>query len=71
LPESRVKGIGKQLVEAFLAGMKDRGVKEVYLSTDAAGNDAVNEFYIKLGFRMRQTHTTPEGRTINEYYIRV
>ena len=71
LSEQRVKGIGKILVHSFLAEMKKRGMKEVYLSTDKVENESVNEFYRKLGFSLRKTHVTPEGRKINEYFIKI
>lgn len=71
LPENRVKGVGKILVQAFLEEMKGRGMHEVYLSTDKVANESVNEFYIRLGFTLRETHVTPEGRKINEYFIKI
>lgn len=71
LPEKSGKGVGKILVETFLSEMRKRGMKEVYLSTDKVENESVNEFYRKLGFTLRKTHLTPEGRKINEYFIKL
>ena len=71
LPGKMGKGIGKILVQTFLSEMKKRGMKEVYLSTDKVDNESVNEFYGKLGFSLRKTHLTPEGRKINEFFIKL
>jgi len=67
LPQSQGKGIGKALTLAFLQAARDKGVQQVYLTTDALHNDAVNAFYQQLGFRLaRQFWHTPQ-RLMNEY----
>src|SRR5512143_2753337 len=70
-PSIQGKGIGKALVEAFLAEARTRGLSEVNLTTDADGNDPVNAFYLRLGFARSRAFTTREGRRMNEYTIRV
>ena len=68
-PTYQAKGVGVQLVAAFLEGMRARGVKRVALTTDRCGNDITNAFYQKIGFRCQRTFLTPEGREMNEYVI--
>ena len=51
-PQVSKRGIGG-LVAAFLAESKRRGADEVYLTTDAEGNERVNVFYERLGFMPR------------------
>jgi ribosomal protein S18 acetylase RimI-like enzyme len=70
-PEFSGKGIGKNLVHAFLMEMDKRGAAAICLTTDRDNNDIVNGFYQKLGFRIGRTFTTPEGRSMNEYVISV
>ena len=69
LPEVQHYGIGKQLVISFLNALKQEKVNEVSLTTDKDNNERVNEFYLKLGFKLYRTYVTPEGRWINEYAI--
>lgn len=71
LPEAQGKGIGSQLLRAFLDQAAARGLAEVNLTTDRRGNEDVNHFYQSYGFRLERTYVTPEGREINEYRIRV
>jgi ribosomal protein S18 acetylase RimI-like enzyme len=66
-PKCQGRGIGRQLVEAFLAEMNRRGVRCVNLTTDRQNNDEVNAFYRKLGFTLVRTYGTPEHRQMNEY----
>ena len=65
------RGIGKQLVSSFLEHSRKKGVELVNLTTDAADNEPTNEFYRKMGFTCAKTFATPEGRLMNEYFIRV
>jgi ribosomal protein S18 acetylase RimI-like enzyme len=62
-------GVGKKLVSSFLENSRKRDVEVVNLTTDAVGNDSINEFYRKLGFSLVGVFTTPEGRLMNEYEI--
>jgi ribosomal protein S18 acetylase RimI-like enzyme len=68
-PATKGEGVGAKLVAAFLEDMRGRGVTRVDLTTDRCGNDEVNAFYQKQGFRCERTFTTPEGREMNEYFI--
>lgn len=45
----RGKGIGTLLLDEFLARLKDRGIKEVYLFTSRT--DLTEKFYRKRGFK--------------------
>jgi ribosomal protein S18 acetylase RimI-like enzyme len=69
LPEHQNKGIGRLLVQEFLDEMWRRGMQRVNLTTDREGNEAVNAFYRRLGFRLVRSFVTPEGRWMNEYVI--
>ena len=71
LPELQGTGAGKQLVQAFLDEAKQKGCKSVYLTTDRDNNEAVNTFYTKLGFTIERQYVTPEGRRMNEYWIKL
>lgn len=69
-PEYQAKGIGSQLIRAFVEKVRQQGREGVYLTTDAVNNDAVNKFYQKIGFALEATYTTPEGRKMNRYLMR-
>lgn len=69
LPELQGTGAGKLLVQAFLHEAGMRGCTKVFLTTDRDGNEAVNSFYQKLGFRLERHYETPERRRMNEYWI--
>ena len=67
LPGNRGGGTGARLVEAFVESARDHGAATVFLTTDAMHNDAVNDFYVRLGFVRSRGFATPEGREMNEY----
>lgn len=67
--EAAGQAIGQQLVEAFCAELAARGAPAVCLTTDRDHNDSANRFYQRLGFQLRSTFVTPEGRGMNEYVI--
>lgn len=69
MPNIQGKGIGKELVKAFIAEVKNRGGKSIYLTTDADNNDAINNFYQKMGFKIERVFKTPEKRVMNEYFL--
>lgn len=71
LPELQGTGAGKKLVQAFLLEARQRGCERVFLTTDRDNNDAINSFYEKLGFEIDRQYVTPEGRRMNEYWIRL
>jgi GNAT superfamily N-acetyltransferase len=68
-PSFQGRGLGKQLVIAFLTEAARRGCTHVNLTTDALGNEPTNAFYQKMGFELYRTYTTPEGRRMNDYLI--
>jgi ribosomal protein S18 acetylase RimI-like enzyme len=70
LPGEQTRGGGAQLVARFADEAFERGASAVYLTTDALGNDAVNRFYLRCGFVLARSFTTPEGRTMHEYELR-
>jgi ribosomal protein S18 acetylase RimI-like enzyme len=45
------QGVGSGLLRAFLAEAARRGARSAILTTDARGNDPVNAFYQREGFR--------------------
>jgi hypothetical protein len=55
------------MVEAWLGEVRRRGGPGAFLTTDAEGNEAVNAFYQRLGWRLESTFTRPEGRVMNRY----
>lgn len=67
--EAQGKGIGAELVAAFLADIRAQGIKRVDLTTDRYDNDQVNAFYQKQGYHCERAFVTPEGREMNEYVI--
>ncbi len=69
LPSLQGTGAGTKLVGAFLDEARRRGCGKVFLTTDRDGNDAVNGFYRRAGFRLEREYATPEGRWMNEYWI--
>lgn len=69
LPSLQGTGAGGKLVTAFLEEARLRGCSRVFLTTDRDGNDLVNAFYRKAGFRLEREFATDEGRKMNEYWI--
>ena len=51
LPGLQGKGLGRRLMEAYLAALRERGVRGVYLET-SSGNVKALPFYEKLGFKL-------------------
>jgi ribosomal protein S18 acetylase RimI-like enzyme len=68
-PDEQNRGIGRDLVNAFLQEAVQRGLHQVDLTTDKLNNDTVNSFYLRQGFVCLRSFTTPEGRQMNEYCI--
>jgi ribosomal protein S18 acetylase RimI-like enzyme len=68
MPYLQQSGIGEKLVQGFFDEADRRGCTRVYLTTDRDNNDAVNAFYLKLGFKIERQYVTPEGRKMNEYW---
>ena len=66
-PVAQGRGVGQKLVQAWLNEARSRGSLGCFLTTDVAENDAVNNFYRKLGWKVESTYNTPEGREMNRY----
>jgi ribosomal protein S18 acetylase RimI-like enzyme len=66
-PALEGRGIGGMLVRAFASEAGLRNARSVVLTTDAHGNDAVNHFYTRLGFKLTRTFEAQPGRILNEY----
>lgn len=68
-PTASGKGYGQALAKAFAVAARARGCRGVYLTTDAHGNDRVNEFYQRQGYRLTGTLTAHGGRILNKYLL--
>ena len=68
-PGAQGKGVGKALLDRWASEAEKRGCPGAYLTTDADGNDAVNEFYIRSGWTVEAAFVTPEGRRMNRYVV--
>jgi ribosomal protein S18 acetylase RimI-like enzyme len=68
-PEMSGNGLGKALMQSFLAQARSMDAKCVYLTTDADGNDAANAFYQDVGFQRTRRFLQRKGRWMNEYVI--
>jgi ribosomal protein S18 acetylase RimI-like enzyme len=68
-PEAGGDGLGKALMNAFLARARSMDAHCVYLTTDADGNDAANAFYRDAGFQHTRRFLQRKGRWMNEYVI--
>lgn len=64
---ARGTGVGRELIDRWTTELVLRGGVAAFLTTDATGNDAVNAFYVRSGWRLTGTFTTPEGRSMNTY----
>jgi GNAT superfamily N-acetyltransferase len=68
-PTATGKGFGQALAKAFAGAARARGCHGVYLTTDAHGNDRVNEFYQRQGYRLTGAITAHGGRVLNKYLL--
>jgi ribosomal protein S18 acetylase RimI-like enzyme len=66
-PTAAGRGIGRQLLEAFVNRACKIGAGYVRLTTDAVGNSGGNRFYTSAGFTLRQRIESIDGRVMNEY----
>jgi glycosyltransferase involved in cell wall biosynthesis/ribosomal protein S18 acetylase RimI-like enzyme len=66
-PEASGNGLGKDLLRAFLEQSWVRQAQCVYLTTDAAGNEAANALYREIGFQRSRCFQQQKGRWMNEY----
>jgi ribosomal protein S18 acetylase RimI-like enzyme len=68
-PEMSGFGLGKTLVQAFLARSWSMDAECVYLTTDADGNESANTLYRASGFQQTRRFLQRKGRWMNEYII--
>lgn len=68
-PAAQGRGVGRALVETWMAEARRRGSRGAFLTTDAEENEAVNRFYQRLGWRLESTYATREGRRMNRYVV--
>lgn len=68
-PECQGRGVGAALVGRWVGEVRGRGAPGCFLTTDAVGNEGINRFYVRLGWRIESSFTTSEGRTMNRYVL--
>jgi GNAT superfamily N-acetyltransferase len=68
-PGQSTRGIGSDLVAAFLRRAWEAGASRVCLTTDATGNEGVNRFYRKRGFVQTDQLRRTGGRLMNLYTL--
>jgi len=68
-PQVQGGGVGRLLVERWVAEVRAAGGTGCFLTTDADGNEAVNTFYRKLGWKLEGSYLTTEGRRMNRYVL--
>lgn len=68
-PVAQASGVGKLLLRGWISEAKRRGASGAYLTTDAEGNEAVNAFYQRAGWRLESSYVTKEGRRMNRYVL--
>lgn len=68
-PDGQGVGAGKQLLAAFVDAARESGAARVTLTTDAAGNDATNQMYVRAGYTLVRVIRRPYGRILNEYEL--
>jgi len=68
-PQVQGGGVGRKLVERWVQEVRAAGGSGCFLTTDAEGNEAVNAFYRKLGWKLESSYSTKEGRRMNRYVL--
>lgn len=66
-PESESRGTGSLLIDYLKSIVDFDTYAYINLETDADGNDGVNKFYVKNGFKLEREFVTAEDRRMNEY----
>jgi len=66
-PDLQNKGVGRELLSAFINEAMTRDASKVVLTTDAEDNEHVNKFYKKAGFSIQGTFEKSKGRKMNQY----
>jgi hypothetical protein len=59
--------VGRKLIDAFCTEVARQKSPLAYLTTDRDGNDTVNQFYLRAGFKLAATQSRPDGRVMNTY----
>lgn len=67
LPSGHNKGAGSLMVKTLKEIVVSGPCDYIKVETDKSGNTEANSFYIKHGFTLVHSFTTPEGREMNEY----
>ncbi|MEI2724757.1 MAG: GNAT family N-acetyltransferase [Verrucomicrobiota bacterium] len=65
--QAQGQGVGRALVQRWLAAAQARGASGCFLTTDAQNNGDVNRFYLSLGWKLEANYTTRDGRKMNRY----
>ena len=68
-PEYQGHGIGRALMDAWVAEARRRGSGGCYVMTDRDNNEGSNCFYPRVGWKIESTFPTPEGRAMNRYVL--
>jgi len=66
-PDAQSKGVGENLVKAWMAEIQKQGAQGCYLTTDALHNETANRFYNRMGWKLESSFVTPEGRRMHRY----
>lgn len=69
-PACQGTGTGRLILEAWVAQLRAQGGQSAYLTTDAGANEAVNNFYVRSGWRLLTTYETRDHRPMNCYVWR-
>ncbi len=67
-PTQSGQGIGKGLVKVFIEAVHGKA-RIIVLTTDTEKNDAVNGFYMNLGFTLVGSYERSKGRSMNRYRL--
>lgn len=66
-PSIQGKGAGRLLMSGWEGEARRKGATQAHLTTDAEGNDRVNDWYRRAGWIQQTTYSTREGRRMNLY----
>lgn len=70
LPGARGWGVGRQLVQAFVASAAESGASQLKLETRRE-EDGAGGFYDRLGWRRSGVHTTPDGAEMEVWALQI
>lgn len=66
-PAHSRKGIGSTLIKTWIRRAREMGAGVAFLTTDAVGNDAVNAWYVREGWVLRDQFVAHGDRLMNRY----